>query len=108
MVVRTLFRWDCHLVTNKRERVRQESSADPHLVEAVVDAVHEQVPAYTALGGSRFPEVRAIAARPTDRLLDHSRGLQDPWQRPTPDIARTIVLGARTSHLRPHSSASSS
>ncbi|MGW6271823.1 PucR family transcriptional regulator [Streptomyces sp. NPDC055060] len=58
-------------MTNKRERVRQELLADPHLVEAVVDAVHEQVPAYTALDGSRFPEVRAIAAWATDRLLDH-------------------------------------
>ncbi|MGW5865126.1 PucR family transcriptional regulator [Streptomyces sp. NPDC055239] len=58
-------------MTNKRERVRQEIMADPRLVEAVVDAVHEQVPAYTALDGSRFPEVRAIAAWATDRLLDH-------------------------------------
>ncbi|MGW0904436.1 PucR family transcriptional regulator [Streptomyces sp. NPDC002853] len=58
-------------MTNKRERVRQELLADPRLVEAVVDAVHEQVPAYTALDGSRFPEVRAIAAWATDRLLDH-------------------------------------
>ncbi|MFG2650569.1 PucR family transcriptional regulator [Streptomyces sp. NPDC048436] len=56
-------------MTNKRERVRQELLADPRLVEAVVDAVHEQVPAYTALDGSRFPEVRAIAAWATDRLL---------------------------------------
>jgi hypothetical protein len=70
MAVRTLFRWDYHPVTNKRERVRQELLADPRLVEAVVDAVHEQVPAYTALDGSRFPEVRAIAAWATDRLLD--------------------------------------
>ncbi|MFD0548505.1 PucR family transcriptional regulator [Streptomyces rectiviolaceus] len=51
-------------MTNKRERVRQELLADPRLVEAVVDAVHEQVPAYTALDGSRFPEA-------TDLLLDH-------------------------------------
>ncbi|MGW6023897.1 PucR family transcriptional regulator [Streptomyces sp. NPDC055099] len=58
-------------MTNKRERVRQELLADARLVEAVVDAVHEQVPAYTALDGSRFPEVRAIAAWATDRLLDH-------------------------------------
>ncbi|MEV0523515.1 helix-turn-helix domain-containing protein [Streptomyces sp. NPDC050439] len=58
-------------MTNKRERVRQELLSDPRLVEAVVDAVHEQVPAYTALDGSRFPEVRAIAAWATDRLLDH-------------------------------------
>ncbi|UQT54237.1 helix-turn-helix domain-containing protein [Streptomyces durmitorensis] len=58
-------------MTNKRERVRQELLADTRLVEAVVDAVHEQVPAYTALDGSRFPEVRAIAAWATDRLLDH-------------------------------------
>ncbi|MGW7069020.1 PucR family transcriptional regulator [Streptomyces sp. NPDC054855] len=58
-------------MTNKRERVRQELLADPRLVEAIVDAVHEQVPAYTALDGSRFPEVRAIAAWATDRLLDH-------------------------------------
>ncbi|WP_245239358.1 helix-turn-helix domain-containing protein [Streptomyces sp. MZ04] len=54
-----------------RERVRQELLADTRLVEAVVDAVHEQVPAYTALDGSRFPEVRAIAAWANDRLLDH-------------------------------------
>ncbi|MEV0112903.1 helix-turn-helix domain-containing protein [Streptomyces sp. NPDC050844] len=60
-----------HPVTNKRERVRQELLSDPRLVEAVVDAVHEQVPAYTALDGSRFPEVRAIAAWANDRLLDH-------------------------------------
>lgn len=71
MAVRTLFRWDYHPVTNKRERVRQELLADPRLVEAVIDAVHEQVPAYTALDGARFPEVRAIAAWATDRLLDH-------------------------------------
>ncbi|MEU6762782.1 helix-turn-helix domain-containing protein [Streptomyces sp. NPDC046853] len=58
-------------MTNKREHVRQELLADPRLVEAIVDAVHEQVPAYTALDGSRFPEVRAIAAWATDRLLDH-------------------------------------
>ncbi|MEV8317846.1 helix-turn-helix domain-containing protein [Streptomyces sp. NPDC059900] len=58
-------------MTNKREHVRQEILADPRLVEAIVDAVHEQVPAYTALDGSRFPEVRAIAAWATDRLLDH-------------------------------------
>lgn len=71
MVVRTLFRWHYHPVTNKRERVRQELLADPRLVEAVVDAVHEQVPAYKALDGNRFPEVRAIAAWATDRLLEH-------------------------------------
>ncbi|MFF1713523.1 PucR family transcriptional regulator [Streptomyces sp. NPDC058268] len=67
-------------MTNKRERVRQELLADPHLVEAIVDAVHEQVPAYTALDGSRFPEVRAIAAWATDRLLDHwvTDGVIDP------------------------------
>ncbi|MEV2251510.1 helix-turn-helix domain-containing protein [Streptomyces sp. NPDC050147] len=58
-------------MTNKRERVRQELLADSRLVEAVVDAVHEQVPAYTALDGGRLPEVRAIAAWATDRLLDH-------------------------------------
>ncbi|WP_190078970.1 PucR family transcriptional regulator [Streptomyces longisporoflavus] len=58
-------------MTNKREHVRQELLADPRLVEAIVDAVHEQVPTYTALDGSRFPEVRAIAAWATDRLLDH-------------------------------------
>lgn len=71
MAVRTLFRWDYHPVTNKRERVRQELLADSRLVEAVVDAVHAQVPAYTALDGGRLPEVRAIAAWATDRLLDH-------------------------------------
>ncbi|MFC8132165.1 PucR family transcriptional regulator [Streptomyces sp. NPDC057302] len=58
-------------MTNKRERVRQQLLTDPRLVEAVVDAVHEQVPAYTALDGGRLPEVRAIAAWATDRLLDH-------------------------------------
>ncbi|MGW6058295.1 PucR family transcriptional regulator [Streptomyces sp. NPDC055189] len=67
-------------MTNKRELVRQELLADPRLVEAIVDAVHEQVPAYTALDGSRFPEVRAIAAWATDRLLDHwaTDGAIDP------------------------------
>ncbi|MEV0321516.1 PucR family transcriptional regulator [Streptomyces sp. NPDC050658] len=58
-------------MTNKRERVRQELLADTRLVEAVVDAVHARVPAYTALDGSRFPEVRAIAAWANDRLLGH-------------------------------------
>ncbi|MER7675525.1 helix-turn-helix domain-containing protein [Streptomyces sp. NPDC096934] len=52
-----------------RERVRQEMVADPRVVEAVVAAVHAQVPAYAALAGSRLPEVRAIAAWGLERLL---------------------------------------
>ncbi|MET7698176.1 helix-turn-helix domain-containing protein [Streptomyces sp. NPDC005485] len=52
-----------------RARVRQEMVADPRVVEAVVAAVHEQVPVYAALDDSRLPEVRAIAAWGLDRLL---------------------------------------
>ncbi|MFG2478969.1 PucR family transcriptional regulator [Streptomyces fagopyri] len=52
-----------------RERVRQEMVADPRVVEAVVAAVHEQVPVYAALDDSRLPEVRAIAAWGLERLL---------------------------------------
>ncbi|MEU6217748.1 helix-turn-helix domain-containing protein [Streptomyces sp. NPDC047022] len=43
--------------------------ADPRVVEAVVAAVHEQVPVYAALDDRRLPEVRAIAAWGVDRLL---------------------------------------
>lgn len=43
--------------------------ADPQAVEAVVAAVHEQVPVYAALDDRRLPEVRAIAAWGVDRLL---------------------------------------
>ncbi|MET9890912.1 helix-turn-helix domain-containing protein [Streptomyces sp. NPDC006465] len=60
-------------MTNKpsevRERVRQELVADPRVVEAIVAAVHEQVPVYAALDDSRLPEVRAIAAWGLERLL---------------------------------------
>ncbi|MFJ6835885.1 PucR family transcriptional regulator [Streptomyces sp. NPDC091209] len=60
-------------MTNKssevRERVRQEMVADPRVVEAIVAAVHEQVPVYAALDDSRLPEVRAIAAWGLERLL---------------------------------------
>ncbi|MEU4083510.1 PucR family transcriptional regulator [Streptomyces aureus] len=52
-----------------RERVRQEMVADPRVVEAIVAAVHEQVPVYAALDDSRLPEVRAIAAWGLERLL---------------------------------------
>ncbi|MFE3327595.1 PucR family transcriptional regulator [Streptomyces sp. NPDC059176] len=54
---------------SERERVVKGLAADPRVVEAVVDAVHRQVPAYAALDGSRLPEVRAIAAWALDRLL---------------------------------------
>lgn len=43
--------------------------ADPRVVEAIVDAVHQQVPVYAALDDSRLPEVRAIAAWGLERLL---------------------------------------
>ncbi|MFF3883998.1 PucR family transcriptional regulator [Streptomyces sp. NPDC001914] len=60
-------------MTNKpsevRERVRQDMVADPRVVEAIVAAVHEQVPVYAALDDSRLPEVRAIAAWGLERLL---------------------------------------
>ncbi|WP_055490970.1 CdaR family transcriptional regulator [Streptomyces sp. TP-A0356] len=52
-----------------RDRVRDEIVADQRVVEAVVAAVHEQVPVYAALDDSRLPEVRAIAAWGVDRLL---------------------------------------
>ncbi|WP_369264624.1 PucR family transcriptional regulator [Streptomyces sp. R35] len=52
-----------------RERIRQEMVADPRVVEAIVAAVHEQVPVYAALDDSRLPEVRAIAAWGLERLL---------------------------------------
>ncbi|MFF3611778.1 PucR family transcriptional regulator [Streptomyces sp. NPDC002580] len=52
-----------------RESVRQEMVADPRVVEAIVAAVHEQVPVYAALDDSRLPEVRAIAAWGLERLL---------------------------------------
>ncbi|MFF1448411.1 PucR family transcriptional regulator [Streptomyces sp. NPDC058274] len=55
--------------SDARERVRQEMAADPGVVEAVVAAVHEQVPVYAALDDRRLPEVRAIAAWGLDRLL---------------------------------------
>jgi Regulator of polyketide synthase expression len=43
--------------------------ADPRVLEAIVAAVHEQVPVYAALDDSRLPEVRAIAAWGLERLL---------------------------------------
>ncbi|WP_369251476.1 PucR family transcriptional regulator [Streptomyces sp. R41] len=52
-----------------RERIWQEMIADPRVVEAIVAAVHEQVPVYAALDDSRLPEVRAIAAWGLERLL---------------------------------------
>ncbi|MGW9029261.1 PucR family transcriptional regulator [Streptomyces sp. NPDC055722] len=52
-----------------RSRVRDEIAADPRVVDAVVAAVHGQVPVYAALDDSRLPEVRAIAAWGVDRLL---------------------------------------
>ncbi|MGH4031732.1 PucR family transcriptional regulator [Actinomycetota bacterium Odt1-20B] len=55
---------------NKRDQIRRELLSDPAVVEAVVEAVHERVPAYTALDGSRLPEVRAITAWGLERLLD--------------------------------------
>ncbi|MEU5013579.1 helix-turn-helix domain-containing protein [Streptomyces sp. NPDC021749] len=54
---------------NDRERIRQELTATPRVVDAIVDAVHAQVPAYAALDDRRLPEVRAIAAWALDRLL---------------------------------------
>ncbi|MFD8549104.1 PucR family transcriptional regulator [Streptomyces sp. NPDC059649] len=54
---------------NDRERIRQELTATSRVVDAIVDAVHAQVPAYTALDDRRLPEVRAIAAWALDRLL---------------------------------------
>ncbi|MFE0103646.1 PucR family transcriptional regulator [Streptomyces sp. NPDC059009] len=55
---------------NKRDQIRRELLSDPAVVAAVVEAVHERVPAYTALDGSRLPEVRAITAWGLERLLD--------------------------------------
>ncbi|MFG2309164.1 PucR family transcriptional regulator [Streptomyces sp. NPDC048566] len=52
-----------------RERIRQDLVADPGVVEAIVAAVHEQVPVYAALDDARLPEVRAIAAWGLERLL---------------------------------------
>ncbi|MFU9039093.1 MULTISPECIES: PucR family transcriptional regulator [Streptomyces] len=54
---------------NDRERIRQELTATPRVVDAIVDAVHAQVPAYAALDDRRLPEVRAIAGWALDRLL---------------------------------------
>ncbi|WP_095938202.1 PucR family transcriptional regulator [Streptomyces sp. Tue6028] len=96
-MVRTSRDWDYHGVTNSRTnagsgpapragsegrpdtatggspaaraRVRRDMVADPRVVEAVVAAVHAQVPVYAALDDSRLPEVRAIAAWGVDRLL---------------------------------------
>ncbi|MER5881762.1 hypothetical protein ABT119_38295, partial [Streptomyces sp. NPDC001910] len=60
-------------MTNKpseaRERVRQDMVADPRVVEAIVAAIHDQVPVYAALDDTRLPEVRAIAAWGLERLL---------------------------------------
>ncbi|MEU8680295.1 helix-turn-helix domain-containing protein [Streptomyces sp. NPDC048611] len=56
-------------MTEERERVRQQLTADPRVVPAIVTAVREQVPAYAVLDGSRLHEVRAIAAWALDRLL---------------------------------------
>ncbi|WP_338672262.1 helix-turn-helix domain-containing protein [Streptomyces sp. SCSIO 30461] len=58
---------------SERERVAAELVADPRaaerVVQRIVDAVHREVPAYTALDGSRLPELRAIAAWALERLL---------------------------------------
>ncbi|WP_030804285.1 PucR family transcriptional regulator [Streptomyces sp. NRRL S-337] len=54
---------------NDRERIRQELTATPRVVDAIVDAVHAQVPAYAALDDRRLPEVRAIAGWALERLL---------------------------------------
>lgn len=70
MVVRTLFRWHYHPVTNKRERVRQELLADDRLVEAVVDAVHEQLPG----AGHRFAPGGRVPARAVERDGEVQRG----------------------------------
>ncbi|MFE7775701.1 PucR family transcriptional regulator [Streptomyces sp. NPDC057445] len=56
-------------MTSQREHVMKGLVDDPRVVEAIVGAVHEQVPAYAALDGSRLPEVRAIAAWALERLL---------------------------------------
>ncbi|MGI5341707.1 hypothetical protein ACQEVS_32025 [Streptomyces sp. CA-181903] len=56
-------------MTNERERIRRELVADPRVVEAVVDAVHERVPAYADLDDGRRGEVRAIAAWALERFL---------------------------------------
>lgn len=60
---------DYHPVTNTRERIRRELTADPRVVEAVVAAVHAQVPAYADLDDERLLEVRAIAGWALERLL---------------------------------------
>ncbi|MBH1938724.1 helix-turn-helix domain-containing protein [Streptomyces sp. AV19] len=56
-------------MTKTRERIRRELTADPRLVQAVVDAVHDRVPAYADLDGERLLEVRAIAGWAVERLL---------------------------------------
>ncbi|WP_171170713.1 CdaR family transcriptional regulator [Streptomyces sp. I05A-00742] len=56
-------------MTNERERIRRELTADSRVVEAVVGAVHERVPAYAALDDGRLVEVRAIAAWALERFL---------------------------------------
>ncbi|MGW3008249.1 PucR family transcriptional regulator [Streptomyces sp. NPDC001219] len=56
-------------MTEERDRVRQQLTADPRVVPAIVAAVRAQVPAYAVLDGSRLHEVRAIAAWALDRLL---------------------------------------
>ncbi|MGW7006512.1 PucR family transcriptional regulator [Streptomyces sp. NPDC054933] len=53
----------------ERERIRRELVGDPRTIEAVIDAVHEQVPAYAALDDSRMAEVRAITGRALNRVL---------------------------------------
>ncbi|MBC2878727.1 MULTISPECIES: PucR family transcriptional regulator [Streptomyces] len=56
-------------MTNERERIRRELVTDPRVVEAVVDAVHERVPAYADLDDGRRGEVRAIAGWALERFL---------------------------------------
>lgn len=64
-----MFDCDYHPVTNTRERIRRELTADPRVVQAVVDAVHDRVPAYADLDDERLGEVRAIAGWALERLL---------------------------------------
>ncbi|MFD1656720.1 PucR family transcriptional regulator [Streptomyces caeni] len=82
-----------------RARIRQQLAADPRVVEAVVAAVHAQVPVYAALDGSRLPEVRAIAAWGVDRLL-HLWATDGTWD--AADLRRVRgIAAARAADGRP-------
>lgn len=54
----------------ERERVRRRVTGGATAIDALVTAVHEQVPAYRAHDGSRLPEIRAVAGWVLGRSLD--------------------------------------